>query len=209
MADGSDHLLNCPNCGAELPRAFRHARLATCAYCDSTVLLDDAGLRLAGSAGVMAEAPSLLALGVPFTHRDLKLLPVGHARFSYEHGSWDEWWVLDTERGRGVWVSVDEGDIAIEEPLAVTHGIPAFAELLPGAAVELAGGERLVVTERGSATCEAVRGELPEALRPGDTLRYAHLSGPRGRLVTVEVGRDDAVRCTAGRWLDPFEIRPA
>lgn len=209
MADGPDHALHCPSCGAGLPRAFRHARLAACAYCDSTVLLDDAGLRLAGSAGVMAETPSLLALGRPFAHRALKLLPVGHARFSYEHGSWDEWWALDAEQGTGVWVSVDEGDIAVEEPLAVAaDGLPAFAALEIGAAVELA-GERLIVTERGEAACEAVRGELPEVLRPGDRFRYAHLSGPRGRLVTVEVGRDDERRCTQGRWLDPFEIRPA
>lgn len=137
---------------------------------------------------------------------ELKLLPVGHARFSHEHGSWDEWWALDAGLSTRVWVSVDEGDIALEEPLAVAaDDLPAIA-LEPGTAVELA-GERLVVTERGDASCEAVRGEPPEALRPGDRFRYAHLSGPRGRLVAV--GRDNERRCTEGRWLDPFEIRPA
>lgn len=209
MADGPERVLNCPNCGAELPLAFRHARLATCAYCDSTVVLDDAGLRAAGSSGVMAEAPSLLALGTPFVHRALKLLPVGHARFAYEHGTWDEWWALDADGGGGVWVSVDEGDIAVEEPLDVPErDLPSVAALVPGAAVVLA-GERLVVTERGEATCEAVRGSLPEVLRPGDRFRYAHLSGRRGRLVTVEEGPDGSRRCTEGRWLDPFEIRAA
>lgn len=157
----------------------------------------------------MAETPSLLALGWPFVHRALKLLPVGHACFSHEHGSWGEWWALDAGLGTGVWVSVGEGDIALEEPLAVAaDDLPAFAALEPGTAVELA-GERLVVTERGDASCEAVRGEPPEALRPGDRFRYAHLSGPQGRLVTVKAGRDDERRCTEGRWLDSFEIRPA
>lgn len=199
MAGGQT--FHCPNCGAELQRRFRHARLVTCAFCGSAVILDDAGLRLAGTSGVMTDMPSLLTLGRPFRHRDLRLTPVGHARFVYAHGYWDEWWAVEGDAGR--WISVDEGDIALEEPREIAR-LPDFERLNPGAPVNLLGA-RFIVTERDEATCEAVAGELPEVLRPGDRFRYVHLSGPLGRLLTIEES-GGGLRCTEGRWLDPFEI---
>ena len=202
MSSG-ERTFNCPNCGAELKRTFRHARLVTCTFCDSSVVLDDEALRVAGSRGVMAEMPSLLALHQPFSCRGMRLLPIGQVRFAHEHGYWDEWWAIEGEAG--CWISVDEGDVAIEEPLPVP-GLPDFDMLRPGGQVDLLGA-RFVVTERSEALCEAVRGELPEVLRQGERFRYVHLSGPRGRLLTIEES-EGRLSCTEGHWLDPFEIMP-
>ena len=57
---------NCPNCGAELPLRFRHAKMAVCEHCDATIFLEDDGMRLAGTRSVLAEMPSLIRLGQAF-----------------------------------------------------------------------------------------------------------------------------------------------
>ena len=202
----SEQFFNCPSCGAELQRKLAHTKLVTCDYCDSTVMLEDEAVRLAGKSGVMAEYPSILRMHKTFTWRGRSLTPQGHARFKYAHGFWDEWWAM--EGGDGVWISIDEGDIAIEEPLdAQGLDIGRWADLRIGAALSLAGG-RFVVSELGSAEVEAVRGELPELLTVGQRFDYAHLSGSEARLITLE-REDGEITATEGLWVDPFEIETA
>jgi len=195
--------MNCPNCGADLPATVTRAKMVACAYCESTVLLEDDALRTAGEKGVMAEEPSLFVLGREISYRNETFLPVGQARFSYGNGWWDEFWAVDASGG-GVWISVDEGEIAVERPydLGVTLS-PARLRL--GAILSL-NGETFTVTEADSTTCMALRGEFPEALHVGQTYDYWHLSGPLGRLVTLEYS-DGEFAATEGVWVDPYLIR--
>ena len=179
--------------------------MVACPYCESTVLLDDEAVRLAGKGGVMAEEPSLLVLGRRVEHGGETYLPVGHARFAYPQGWWDEFWAIDGA-GEGVWISVDEGDIAIEEDIdEPTQLSPSDLKL--GADVTFM-GERFRVTEANTGTLAALRGEFPEEMSVGDSFEYWHLSGPRQRLVTVEI-EDGVTYATEGRWIDPFDIRAA
>jgi len=195
--------MNCPNCGADLPRTLTRAKMVACAYCESTVLLEDDALRSAGEKGVMAEEPSLFVLGRPITYRRESFLPVGQARFSYGAGWWDEFWAVNGA-GDGVWVSVDEGEIAVERPYEPGVTLSP-ARLKMGARVSL-NGETFTVTEADRATCLALRGEFPEALHVGQTYDYWHLSGPLGRLVTLEYS-DGEFAASEGVWVDPYLIR--
>lgn len=194
---------NCPNCGAELSARLQHAKMVACEYCESTVLLEDDGLRKAGEAGVMAQEPSLFQLGREVEYQGKRFYPVGQARFAYANGWWDEFWAL-TGTGEGVWISVDEGDIAIELPWDVKITLTPW-DLSLGTAVTL-GGERFRVTEADTGRCEALRGEFPEPLAIGQTYRYWHLSGPNSRLVTLEYS-DGEFAASEGVWIDPYEIR--
>jgi DNA-directed RNA polymerase subunit RPC12/RpoP len=193
---------SCPNCGAELEVRLRSTRLIACSYCDSSVFLEDDAVRLAGKQGVMADYPSLIRMRENYRYRGWQFMAVGRARFDYGQGFWDEWWVMGGG-GEGRWLSVDEGDFALEEPVEL-EWTPSPFELAPGRAITIA-GEDLVVTEQGRATCLAVEGELPELLEVGDSYSYFHLSGPGGRLYTLEVDRGRAA-VHRGHWLDPFEI---
>ena len=175
--------------------------MVDCPHCETTVLLRDEGFESLGSRGVMAERPSLIRLGAPFRYAGETCEPVGQVRFSYGRGWWDEFWTITP--GGEYWVSVDEGDIAVEAPTDLAYGIRADW-LNVGNEVTL-DGARWIVSEMGEATCEAVRGELPELLRPGDRFRYWHLSGPQSRLVTIEL-QDGEQTGHEGRWLDPFAI---
>ncbi|MGI9511052.1 MAG: DUF4178 domain-containing protein [Geminicoccaceae bacterium] len=192
----------CPNCGAELEARLRTTKLVACNYCDSNVLLEDDAVRLAGKQGVMADYPSLIQMHGNYRYRDWKFMAVGRARFDYGQGFWDEWWVTSGD-GEGRWLSVDEGDFALEETVDIEK-TPSPFELTPGSRIEI-GDESLLVTEQGRALCVGVQGELPEVLEVGDSYSYFHLSGAGGRLYTLEIDRGRAA-FHRGHWLDPFEI---
>jgi DNA-directed RNA polymerase subunit RPC12/RpoP len=192
----------CPNCGAELEARLRSTKLVACSYCDSNVFLEDDAVRLAGKQGVMADYPSLLQMHQSFRYRTWQFMPIGRARFDYGQGFWDEWWVMGND-GDGRWLSVDEGDFALEETVDIEKTPSAF-ELVPGRSITIA-GEELFITEKGRATCIGIRGELPEALDVGDSYTYFHLSGVGGLLYTLEIDRGRAA-FHRGHWIDPFAI---
>ncbi|MCB9944655.1 MAG: DUF4178 domain-containing protein [Geminicoccaceae bacterium] len=169
-------------------------------------MLEDDALRLAGRSGTMATVPSLIEMHRSFSWRGRSFTPMGHARIDYEHGFWDEWWVV--EHGDGVWISVDEGDLAFERPLPHDSiQLDDWSRMRLGNGIVVA-GRTLVVSEIGTGIVRAVRGELPEVLMPGQRFDYAHLSGPLSQLVTIENENGD-ITGTDGLWVDPFEIEIA
>lgn len=196
---------NCPQCGNELPLNFRHSKLVVCSHCSSTLFLEDEALRLAGQQSVLADLPSLVQLQLPFSYRNTTYLPVGHIRYRYSDGFWDEWWVLDGQ-GEGSWLSVDEGEFAFEqaltEPLDVLQNV-GFERLKVGSYLD-----QWLVTERDQAVCEGFRGELPEIIEVGETFDYVHLSGRNSELITLEFV-DEGIQAYQGQWVNPFEIKGA
>ncbi|MEZ5825682.1 MAG: DUF4178 domain-containing protein [Geminicoccaceae bacterium] len=150
--------------------------------------------------------PSLLVLGESFRWHGHELTPMGHVRIGHAHGYWDEWWVM--EGGDGLWISVDEGDIAIEKELS-GGSLPAIAwsDVRLGAPLRI-GDALLIVSEIGEGRVQAVRGELPEIPTVGQRFDYAHLSGPLSILVTLEHEKGE-ITATEGHWVDPFEIERA
>lgn len=194
----------CGNCGADLPLRFRHSRMIACTNCGSTSVLRDRGFELAGTAGVMQDAPSLVELDRPLRAGGLRVTPVGHARFSYGRGWWDEYWCMKGASGEGCWLSVDEGDYAFERPLAEAHW-PPERNLSLGQSVTLR-GTTFRVNEAENATCLAVRGEFPEVLEIGETHLYFDLAARGGQLATYEVW-DGGRGWTLGYWIDPWELR--
>lgn len=128
---------------------------------------------------------------------------MGQIRFDYGDGFWEEWWVA-LDSGANKWISIDEGDIAVEAPLEIKSGVPAFDSLRIGANIRIA-GQQLTVTEKNRAKCVGMAGELPEVVFPGDAHDYIHFSGPRGLLITGEYFQDQ-VEFFKGIWIDPFDL---
>lgn len=202
MNPPADHF-SCPSCNGPMVLRFRYTKMAVCDYCGSTVFLEDQGARVAGEKSVLVEYPSLLVRGQPVLAGKLQFTPLGRVRFDYRQGFWDEWWALD-EQGKGFWISVDEGDYAVEEPVQLTQ-LPHPGKLIPGNWVEL-DNTPLLITERGRATCVGFEGELPERFAVGEGFTYFHLSGREGQLYTLEFTKGPP-DCHRGRWLDPFEMQ--
>jgi len=204
---------HCPNCGAALNLVFRYSKLINCKHCNNDLILADDILKARGKSAVMADYPSLLQLGIPFEYNKpshlprgkggkQSYLPIGRVRYQYDHGYWDEWWTLD-QVGSGFWISVDEGDMAIEKAIQLDQ-IILFPELELGSHIEI-NKTNWLVTERDSARCIGLEGELPELIQVGDKMSYVHLSANPKRLLTLEM---DARGLSAyeGYWLDPFEF---
>ena len=197
--------LNCPNCGTAVPHNLKYAKLASCPSCQVALFLEDEVVKHAGERNALADAPSLFAVGVPFTWRHTTYVPHGRVRFVYgdERGFWDEWWV-SSNTGESCWMSVDEGDIAMEQALELNGAAPAFDSLSVGSTVSV-GGESLRVTEKNFASCLGFEGEIPEVIQFGEKHAYVHLLGANALLLTVEYS-DESTQVFKGNWIDPFEI---
>ena len=192
---------NCANCGAAIERRNTASRLVSCAHCETTQMFVDEAFRNAGEKGVMQDVPTLFQLGQSTRVEGRVVIPIGHARFSYGRGWWDEFWCeADSDM---VWISVDEGDVAIERPLPDHHKPRSFHPTL-GASVEIA-QTRYTVTEAETAECVAVRGEFSEVLHVGERHLYFDLTSERGGIVTLEQweGHSDWYE---GYWIDPWLI---
>ncbi len=194
----------CENCGAEVERRIRSSKLVACTHCDTTLMLVDDVFRKAGEQGVMQDAPSLLKLGERVNIAGGTVTPVGQARFSYGRGWWDEFW-CDAD-GEMIWVSVDEGDYAVERPMDKDRQPRRFAGKLGGQVT--ISGVKFTVTEAETGECIGLRGEFPEELRIGEKHLFYDLTGPRGELVTVEEW-DDERTWFIGNWVDPWRIGEA
>lgn len=196
--------LNCPNCAAELEKRLQYTKFMVCPYCQSRLFLEDDAVRHAGEMSAMTEVPSILKLGGDFTYRGWNFIPVGRVRYDYGRGFWDEWWVMDNE-GKGKWISVDEGDIAIEESVEFEDEVPSFDGLSIGDAVKL-GGKDFIVTEKNACVSKGAEGELPFEIIQDESYNFIDLSGAGKRIVTLEYFKD-GVDCYEGVWVDPFDVK--
>ncbi|WP_242650557.1 DUF4178 domain-containing protein [Cognatiyoonia koreensis] len=178
--------------------------MTTCDACGTTIYLRDDGFLNAGTAGEMHDAPMLFALGDQVVIEEAKFQTIGHARFDYGPGWWDEFYALDGN-GKGAWISVDEGEIilqrAVEEPLkGAPKTVPRLGQVL------MINGYDYRVRERDEATCIALRGEFPETLTVGETYRFINARNQYADVLSGEFSADET-HWFIGQWIDPFDIK--
>lgn len=188
-------------CGADLGEAFGWSRMVNCAHCGTAHILHDKVFALAGSAGVFHEAPSLVTLMRPFDTPFGRFLPVGVVRFSYGRGTWDEFWALD-HLGKGAWISIDEGDIALQRPVE-GPALPS-APREPSAVIRFE-ERNWTVIEAETATCIAFRGQFPEVFVLEDSFTFVNASSGDGRILSGEFWSSGSA-WFCGPWIDPFDL---
>jgi len=195
--------MNCPKCGYGLGEKRARIKMMTCPSCATTLFVDSDALRLAGEQGVMHDHPMLLALGRNARIEGQTFRIIGHARYSYGAGTWDEFWALDVD-GDGAWISVDEGDVVVQRrlPRNVAQGLPRMPAL--GETVRL-NGVAFTVTEVETATCEALRGAFPEVLMVGEQHQFVNCTANGAQLLSGEFW-DDQASWYQGLWVDPFDV---
>ena len=196
-------MANCPNCGDQVAEALATAPMAVCPSCLTTVYMLDGRLMAAGDAGQMHDAPLLIALGDRVRVDGRWYAAVGHARFDYGPGWWDEFWAED-DQGAGLWISIDEGDVVAQAALDDPPAAPVPHRV--GAIVSWRDGYR--VTEADKGRCIALRGRFPERLAVGDTHDYVNCMSETGALLSGETHAGQT-EWFLGTWLDPFEMEIA
>lgn len=192
--------INCPQCGNTLALYFKHTKLIQCNSCKSNIFLENDAARLAGDSSVLKEEPSILSLNEPFIFKQKSYLPLGKIRYSYGRGFWEEWWTKDKQNNE-FWLSIDEGDLVLEQKIESQYDHGLLETLHVGTIIM----DEWVVTEIGTATCEGFEGSLPKKVLKGNQYRYVHLSGKDAALQTLEFG-EDGVEVYLGRWISPFDI---
>ena len=196
--------LNCPNCGYALAQRFSAAKMVTCTSCDTTLFLESGHLQNAGASGDMHEAPLLFQIGQTVRARSETYDVIGHARFSYGTGWWDEFFTM-TPEGEEVWISVDEGDVIVQRPLSpdATPNISTPPNL--GDRVQTK-TKNYRVTEKDIATCIAFRGEFSEVLTIGTTYIYVNCRADDDGLLSGEFSSGSPDWYT-GAWLDQYKLK--
>ncbi len=194
----------CPNCGSPAQPAFDAVKMMSCEACGTTLFLSDAQTRAAGEQGVMHEVPMLFGLGNQVRIGFETYQIVGHARYSYGRGTWDEFCTVDGY-GNTHWISVDEGDIIVQRELHSPKDWPRYDGYLKLGTVLDHKKETFTVVEDGSAECVAVRGSFDHVLTVGQRYRFVNLQGNQGRLLSGEF-EGDSRTWYMGQWHDPFDV---
>ncbi|MDP0928217.1 DUF4178 domain-containing protein [Paracoccus onubensis] len=194
---------HCPNCGTPVNELARYARMTVCEACDTAILIEDDVVRAAGVKGVMHDTVSLFDIGDTVKAGGQVITLGGKARFSYGRGFWDEFWGMD-ERNDPVWVSLDEGDVAIQRELDDRSLSSAVQKARIGDAIRM-GGTEYVITEIEQAECVALRGVFDHELKVGETYNFFNASGQGSAILSYEYW-DTGAQLYLGDWFNPFDI---
>lgn len=182
-------LASCPSCGA--PLSFRPGTMmAVCPYCKALAARRDRDPELIGKVADLVDTGSPLALGATgrYTGRTFSL--AGRVQLKHPLGGvWDEWY-LALDDGRWGWLAEAQGRFYLTFTQAPHGTLPAPADLQPGGLADLGPGGLWTVDEVSEAAFHSAEGEIPWAVEPGATYRYADLSGRNGAFATLDYGED-------------------
>lgn len=200
----SDTSVTCPNCGYGYENLRKSTRMFDCPSCGTTLFRDAGALAPMGNNGEMHDYEMLFGLGDSVTAEGITYIIVGHARYDYGRGTWDEMYG-ENSQGKGAWISIDEGDVAIQYPYEGDAG-PRRSDPLDVGETVNHNGMVYTVTESSTAKCIAVRGQFPEMVQVGDKHSFVNATGPAGELLSGEFWKGGR-RWFEGLWLDPFTLK--
>jgi hypothetical protein len=176
----------CPNCGATIRFENSISLLVVCEHCQAASYRRDVALESIGLVAQVAPIESEIALRATGTYAGRAFRVLGQVQLDHGAGPWNEWSIV-REDGSSAWLAEAQGQYLVTE--LVPGATPfAWGDVEVGREIEVDGRAGWVVAERGRATVTAVRGELPELVRPGEPRAYADLSGPDGGFGTIDFG---------------------
>jgi len=152
-------------------------------------------LEALGKMAELARGRSRLQLGAQGVYRQNPFTVVGRIQLRYEHGLWNEWFLLFRDQCTG-WLSEAAGTYAISFQWALTDVVPAFSELRPGGYLRHLGGSNAewTVTNIDRATCVAGEGELPFRVGGGYPAPVADLHSSTGNaFATLDYSENERI----------------
>ena len=182
-------LASCPSCGAAL--SFRPGTMvAVCTYCKALAARKDRDPELIGKVAELVDTGSPLGLGASGTFTGRSFTLAGRVQLKHPLGGvWDEWY-LALDDGRWGWLAEAQGRFYLtftQDP----HGtLPSIGSLQAGGLADLGPAGLWTVGELSEATFHSAEGEIPWAVEPGATYRFADLSGRNGAFATLDYSED-------------------
>jgi len=170
---------DCPSCGASNVVTNPGVLMKVCDYCKTAMYWDkDSALR-AGNKSLDLPQSSRFRIGATGKLKDRSFRVLGRLHYAHENGTWDEWFV-ETDDGKILWLTEDEGELFLEKPLDVTSEVPPHADLRPGMQLQL-NNKVGIVEEVGEARCIGGEGQIPFIVEIGETYPYADGASPDGK----------------------------
>jgi hypothetical protein len=206
----SGYQASCPSCGATIVFALGSSLLRVCEHCGTAAARRGAKIENYGKVADLIPTPSVLALGMDGDYAGAPPFRlVGRLQLDWGQGTWDEW-MLGFADGTWAWLSEAQGRFHYMGQVPLPP-VPALDALNVGETIDLGPAGTFVVAEVRSARFAAAQGELPFATAPGRELHYADLSGPGGKMATLDYGTGAVAESLyVGRevTLDDLGLRP-
>lgn len=161
---------SCPACGAQLPVQNRFTDLVVCEFCGQTSYVRDKRLEPVEKTATLTDYQSRIRVRAQGEIQGRKFTVLGRARYAYEGGSWDEWF-LEFADGSPGWLAEDEGEYILFERSDVTGEAPSWESVRPGTRASI-GGVNVFVTEKWSGKVAGAEGQLSLSAPPGRGVQY-------------------------------------
>src|ERR687893_391748 len=199
---------NCPAFGAEVLFKTGSSVVVVCEFCRSVVARTDRGIEDLGKVADVVESGSPLEVGLRGVYLGVAFELTGRAQLEHAAGGfWDEWYASLAD-GRWGWLAEAQGRFYLTFQIQVPdpNSLPTFDQLQLGQPVAAIPARiPLVASEKGEARLLAAEGEIPYRLTPGETYRYADLSGREGFFGTLDYG-DEPPGVYVGREVSLEEL---
>ena len=182
-------LASCPSCGAAL--TFRPGTMvAICSYCKALAARKDRDPELLGRVADLVDTGSPLGLGASGTYTGRAFTLAGRVQLKHPLGGvWDEWY-LALDDGRWGWLAEAQGRFYLTFTQAPHGTLPTAGSLQAGGLADLGPDGLWTVGEISEATFHSAEGEIPWAVEPGGTYRFADLSGRNGACATLDYSEE-------------------
>jgi hypothetical protein len=160
--------------------------VAVCSYCKALAARRDRDPELIGKVAGLVDTGSPLGLGATGTYAGRAFALAGRVQLKHPLGGvWDEWY-LALDDGRWGWLAEAQGRFYLTFTQAPHGVLPPADSLQAGGLADLGPDGLWTVGELSEATFHSAEGEIPWAVEPGATYRYADLSGKNGAFATLD-----------------------
>ena len=165
---------DCPSCGARVEAHSATAVTLVCAYCNSMLVREAAGVIDKGRDSALLEDYSPLQIGTQGRWGTQPFSIVGRLQMHYDAGMWNEWYVLFDDGGTG-WLA-EAGDLYVfTRPRPAPARLPEFADIRAGFTTFDYQNKRFTASDVREVTLKhaAAQGELPFELTADRVSRVA------------------------------------
>ncbi len=198
--------ISCPNCGSVFELVNPGVVMLVCDHCSTRLYVSDEAAQAIGEQSILPEDDSRLHLGASGRVLKHSFMAVGHVRYKYDEGFWDEWY-LELNNGKYVWLMEDERDLSLE--IATDKDdIPEPDKLVASLPAVKVKGVAYLAQFTGEAVCEGAAGQLPFVVEPGHKYKWADLATLDGkRIGTIERPQGQDGRLFLGLPLDHSKLK--
>jgi ribosomal protein S27AE len=164
--------------------------VAVCSYCKALAARKDRDPELIGKVADLVDTGSPLGLGATGTYAGRAFTLAGRVQLKHPLGGvWDEWYMA-LDDGRWGWLAEAQGRFYLTFTQTPHGTLPAADSLQAGGVADLGPDGLWTVGELSEATFHSAEGEIPWAVEPGATYRYADLSSRNGAFATLDFSED-------------------